>query len=151
MKPEDILTAPVRTVDVRIELASKFIIWVSDLIDNETDKESLEDLHCLQMIAAHYHGDLTRVALRTGKLSEHAYYTLRNSSMVAAAMLSELHEDGQLQDWYHGMPEDGNPAHTVGTLLSDAILQFQESLLNGRQRNFVPLTEAEIATIVNLL
>ncbi len=72
-----------RTVETKLEIATKYAEYLRSLLANDAQNE---DLFCLLSVAENYCDDLTRV-INKSKLTELDYYRLRNSQLLAATLI----------------------------------------------------------------
>lgn len=136
-------------IDEKIEVAERFEAYLRELFEQDADDE---DLYCLMSVARDYRDDLVRIRDRK-KLDEQDYYGVRNSNMLAAILLMELHEghSQELAHWFYGIDEADHFLYLVANLLTDALQVFALSLESGRRKDFKPLTDDELAAITRIL
>ena len=133
-----------RTVETKLEIATKYADHLRGLLANDAQNE---DLFCLLSVAENHADDLSRV-MNKHKLTELEFYRLRNSQLLAATLIAEAHEDHDLTGWSYGCDEGDNVLRLAMNQLTEAHLQFTESM---QLTKFQPLTEQEIAAIVRIL
>ena len=136
-----------RTVETKLEIATKYAEYLRGLLANDAQNE---DLFCLLSVAENYADDMRRV-ISKHKLTELEFYRLRNSQLLAATLIEEAHQDHDLTGWSYGCDEGDNVLWLAMNQLTEAHLQMTNSMEQGRARNYLPLTKAEIAAIVAIL
>lgn len=137
-----------RSVDEKIAIAERFETYLRDL----AQKDPNEDLFCLLSVVTDYAIEL-RNARDRKKIDERRFYAVRISSMLAAILLTELHEDyrQELSEWYYGAEEGDSFLYLVANTLTDALQQFAQAMESGRKRNYKPLTEEETEAIAKII
>jgi hypothetical protein len=138
-------TPVVRQINHKLITARDTQAWLQQVYAQEPS----EDVACLLSVLTDLIADYERVAVHKLKLTETAFYTIRNALMLSSVLLEEhLNDHGAaLAAWvYTDVPTDA--VELIATVLNDAVMQFTDSMSLAK---FQPLTEDEIRAIVAIL
>jgi hypothetical protein len=133
-----------RTIDMKLETARDTQAWLQQVYAQEPS----EDVACMLSVLTNLIQDYERVLSKL-KLTETAFYTIRNAQLLAATLLEEHLNDhsAALAAWaYTDVPT--NAVELIATVLNDAIDHFATSMQLCRYQR---LTEDELRAIVAIL